>query len=68
VCLATPCCQSNLLTIYLLHQIYIPALPVLSEAFNESIKTINLTLSIYLIAQGLTPMIWASTADAIGRR
>lgn len=48
--------------------IYVPAIPTLSSAFNVSPEKINLTVTVYLIFQGLTPAFWGAAADAYGRR
>ncbi|KAM7207862.1 Major facilitator superfamily domain containing protein [Naviculisporaceae sp. PSN 640] len=49
-------------------QIYLPALPPLSESFSVSPSQINLTITTYMIFQGITPPILGSFADALGRR
>lgn len=49
-------------------QIYLPALPTLSKDFNVSSSKINLTVTTYLIFQGLTPMFIGGFADTAGRR
>ncbi|ORY29520.1 major facilitator superfamily domain-containing protein [Naematelia encephala] len=48
--------------------IYVPAIPTLVDAFGVSSEKINLTVTIYLVFQALTPAIWGSAADAYGRR
>ncbi|PSR80325.1 major facilitator superfamily transporter multidrug resistance [Coniella lustricola] len=49
-------------------QIYFPALTVLSEAFHVSESKINLTVTTYMIFQGVTPMFIGGFADTGGRR
>ncbi|KAI0382010.1 MFS general substrate transporter [Hypomontagnella monticulosa] len=49
-------------------QIYLPALNVLAAEFNVSISQINLTVTTYMIFQGITPMFVGSLADSAGRR
>lgn len=49
-------------------QIYLPALPLLSSSFNVSPSEINLSITTYMIFQGLTPPILGSFADSLGRR
>ncbi|KAK7927614.1 MFS multidrug transporter [Apiospora marii] len=49
-------------------QIYFPALGMLAKDLNVSITQINLTVTTYMIFQGLTPMFIGSFADATGRR
>ncbi|KAL5342095.1 major facilitator superfamily domain-containing protein [Aspergillus crustosus] len=48
--------------------IYFPAIPVLTTVFNRSIEDMNLTVTIYLIFQGIGPMLWGPLADKWGRR
>ncbi|KDQ13664.1 hypothetical protein BOTBODRAFT_55911 [Botryobasidium botryosum FD-172 SS1] len=48
--------------------IYIPALPLITKALNTTEGLINLTITIYLVFQGLSPTFWASLADSYGRR
>ncbi|KAI2629619.1 major facilitator superfamily transporter [Hypoxylon sp. NC1633] len=49
-------------------QIYLPALPTLAQDFNVTISQINLTVTTYMIFQGVTPMFVGSFADSTGRR
>ncbi|KIJ61413.1 hypothetical protein HYDPIDRAFT_137722 [Hydnomerulius pinastri MD-312] len=48
--------------------IYFPAIPQISDAFHRSIELINLTVTVYMVFQGVSPMLWGSMADRIGRR
>ncbi|TKA31471.1 hypothetical protein B0A50_02318 [Salinomyces thailandicus] len=48
--------------------IYFPALNTLAEDFNVSSGVINLTLTSYMIFQGLAPTIFGDLADMAGRR
>lgn len=48
--------------------IYFPSLPSLSRDFNKSLELINLTVTMYMIFQGISPMIWGPLADRRGRR
>jgi multidrug resistance protein len=48
--------------------IYFPAIPTLARAFNQSVETINQTVTVYLIFQGLSPMLWGPISDRHGRR
>lgn len=48
--------------------IYFPALNPLARAFNVSDTLINLTLTSYMIFQGLSPTIFGDLADMAGRR
>ncbi|KAK8119144.1 major facilitator superfamily transporter [Apiospora kogelbergensis] len=49
-------------------QIYFPALGMLAKDLNVSLTQINLTVTTYMIFQGITPMFIGSFADATGRR
>ncbi|KAK3934746.1 putative major facilitator superfamily transporter protein [Diplogelasinospora grovesii] len=49
-------------------QIYLPALPVLASEFHVSDSQINLTVTTYMIFQGVTPMFIGGLADSAGRR
>ncbi|WWD16590.1 hypothetical protein CI109_101018 [Kwoniella shandongensis] len=48
--------------------IYVPAIPTLAAAFKVSTEKINLSVTLYLVFQALTPSIWGSAGDAFGRR
>ncbi|TFK56675.1 MFS general substrate transporter [Heliocybe sulcata] len=48
--------------------IYFPAIPTIANAFGKSIELINVTVTVYMILQGLSPMVWGTIADRIGRR
>ncbi|KAH8129619.1 hypothetical protein FP744_10008058 [Trichoderma asperellum] len=48
--------------------IYFPLIPILSTQLHVSIQSINLTVTVYAIAQALSPAIFASLADSFGRR
>ncbi|CED83984.1 Synaptic vesicle transporter SVOP and related transporters (major facilitator superfamily) [Phaffia rhodozyma] len=48
--------------------IFVPALPLLASAFKQTAEEMNLTVSIYLVFQGLSPTFWGSMADVFGRR
>lgn len=49
-------------------QIYFPALNVVAQAFDVSTSQINLTVTTYMIFQGVTPMFIGGFADTGGRR
>ncbi|KAL7936442.1 major facilitator superfamily domain-containing protein [Trichoderma chlorosporum] len=49
-------------------QIYLPALTQLSDELHVSSAKINLTITTYMIFQGITPMFLGSLADSGGRR
>ncbi|KAL4966064.1 putative MFS transporter [Aspergillus stella-maris] len=48
--------------------IYFPAIGTLAEDLHVSVSDINLTVTMYLIFQGLAPSIVASLSDTHGRR
>lgn len=49
-------------------QIYFPALNLVADDFHVSISKINLTVTTYMIFQGITPMFIGGFADTAGRR
>ncbi|KAJ5958883.1 uncharacterized protein N7479_006033 [Penicillium vulpinum] len=48
--------------------IYFPALSDVAEELNISISLATLTITIYMIVQGLAPSFWGSFSDVLGRR
>ena len=48
--------------------IYFPLIPVLSTHFQTSAQAINLTITVYIIFQALSPAIFATFSDSLGRR
>ncbi|KAI0143679.1 major facilitator superfamily domain-containing protein [Xylariaceae sp. FL1272] len=48
--------------------IYFPLIPMLSDQLSVSIQAIDLTVTVYVIFQALTPAIFASLSDSFGRR
>lgn len=63
-CLASCCGFFSTISV----PIYLSALDTLASDFNVTIELINLTVTVYSIVQGLSPAIWGSVADSIGRR
>ncbi|KAK0635974.1 major facilitator superfamily domain-containing protein, partial [Bombardia bombarda] len=49
-------------------QVYLPALNVLSKEFNVTPADINLTVTTYMVFQGLTPTLFGGFTDTFGRR
>ncbi|CVL01737.1 probable dityrosine transporter [Fusarium mangiferae] len=49
-------------------QIYFPALPAIANDLGVTTSQINLTVTTYMIFQGITPMFIGSLADSGGRR
>lgn len=48
--------------------IYLPLLPLLAAQFNVSTQSINLTITIYVIFQAISPLLFATASDSFGRR
>ncbi|TPX17865.1 uncharacterized protein E0L32_002966 [Thyridium curvatum] len=48
--------------------IYFPALPTIADDLNVSVELVNLTVTTYLIFQGLAPSLWGPISDVRGRR
>ncbi|KZW01335.1 MFS general substrate transporter [Exidia glandulosa HHB12029] len=48
--------------------VYFPALPSIADDLGVSIAKINLTITSYLVLQGLSPMFFGPLADYKGRR
>ena len=49
-------------------QIYFPALNVIAKEFDVTASQVNLTVSTYMIFQGIAPMFFGGFADSAGRR
>ncbi|KAH7171294.1 major facilitator superfamily domain-containing protein [Dactylonectria macrodidyma] len=49
-------------------QVYFPALTAIAEDLDVSASQVNLTITTYMIFQGITPMFIGSLADSGGRR
>ncbi|KAI8662200.1 hypothetical protein NCS56_01023600 [Fusarium sp. Ph1] len=48
--------------------IYFPALPTIAHDLDTSIELVNLTVTSYLIFQGIAPSFWGPISDVKGRR
>ncbi|KAG9590044.1 fatty acid/sphingolipid desaturase, partial [Aureobasidium melanogenum] len=48
--------------------IYFPSIPTIAADLSSSIELINLTVTGYLIFQGLSPTLWGAISDTYGRR
>ncbi|GKZ63437.1 hypothetical protein AnigIFM49718_011845 [Aspergillus niger] len=48
--------------------IYFPAIPSISRSLNVSTELVNLSITSYLIFQGLAPSLWGPISDVKGRR
>ncbi|GJJ09750.1 hypothetical protein Clacol_003974 [Clathrus columnatus] len=47
---------------------YFPAIQTLANAFHTSVELINVTITVYMVLQGVSPMLWGTLSDRIGRR
>ena len=47
--------------------IYFPALPTIASDLNVSVELVNLTVTSYLIFQGIAPSFWGPVSDVKGR-
>lgn len=45
-----------------------PALTLLADFFDTSLDMINLTSTMYLVFMGVSPLLWATLSDKVGRR
>ncbi|KJZ71281.1 hypothetical protein HIM_09354 [Hirsutella minnesotensis 3608] len=48
--------------------IYFPALDSIAKDLGVSLNAVSLTITSYLIVQGISPLIWGSLSDTLGRR
>lgn len=48
--------------------IYLPLLPLLATHFHVSIQAINLTITLYIVFQAISPLLFATASDSFGRR
>jgi len=48
--------------------IYLPAIPAIASAFHKSTELINVTVTVYMLLQGFSPMVWGTLSDKWGRR
>ncbi|KAI1391785.1 MFS general substrate transporter [Hypoxylon trugodes] len=48
--------------------IYFPALPTIAQDLDVSVELVNLTVTSYLIFQGIAPSLWGPISDVRGRR
>ncbi|KAH8778622.1 major facilitator superfamily domain-containing protein [Diaporthe sp. PMI_573] len=48
--------------------IYLPLLPLLRTHFSTSAQAVNLTLTIYIVFQAISPVIFGPLSDIYGRR
>ncbi|KAL4885289.1 major facilitator superfamily domain-containing protein [Aspergillus karnatakaensis] len=48
--------------------IYFPLIDLLSHQYNVSSQLINLTITVYVIFQAISPAFWGPLSDTLGRR
>ncbi|KAI1861139.1 hypothetical protein JX265_009758 [Neoarthrinium moseri] len=48
--------------------IYFPLIDMLAELYETSIQNINLTITVYVVVQGISPSFWTPLAETLGRR
>ncbi|KAI9659638.1 MAG: hypothetical protein M1831_003719 [Alyxoria varia] len=48
--------------------IYLPLLPLLASDFDVSLQAMNLTITLYIVFQALSPLFFATASDHFGRR
>ncbi|KAJ9618782.1 hypothetical protein H2204_012914 [Knufia peltigerae] len=48
--------------------IYFPSLPQIAKDLSVTTNLVNLSVTCYMVFQGLSPAIWGAVADALGRR
>ncbi|KAI9487739.1 MAG: major facilitator superfamily domain-containing protein [Benjaminiella poitrasii] len=61
------CCFTGIVS-PLSANIYFPALDAIQKDLNTTTELVNLTVTVYMIFQGLSPSFWGSLADLWGRR
>ena len=66
--LLTPILILTMLASPMTATIYLPLLPLLVNHFSVSTQAINLTITLYIVFQALSPVIFATLSDSIGRR
>lgn len=59
---------STMLASPLTATIYLPLLPLLATQFHVSIQAINLTITLYIVFQAISPLLFATASDSFGRR
>ncbi|MCJ1351613.1 MAG: hypothetical protein MMC33_001597 [Icmadophila ericetorum] len=48
--------------------IYLPSVPLLQEEYHTSLQLINITITAYIVVQGIVPAFFGELSDKIGRR
>ncbi|CAF9912234.1 MAG: hypothetical protein HETSPECPRED_000882 [Heterodermia speciosa] len=48
--------------------VYLPLFPLLQAHFRVSLQAINLTVTLYIVFQAISPILFAPASDTLGRR
>ncbi|KAM0452572.1 hypothetical protein ACHAPV_009468 [Trichoderma viride] len=48
--------------------IYFPSLDAIAKDLNVGVDAVSLTITSYLVIQGVSPLLWGSLSDTVGRR
>ena len=48
--------------------IYFPLIELLAARYDVSVQDINLTVTVYIVVQGVAPSLWSPLSDSWGRR
>ncbi|KAK9239869.1 major facilitator superfamily domain-containing protein [Lipomyces kononenkoae] len=48
--------------------IYFPSITIIASDLGTTVEMVNITVTTYMILQGIAPTIWGSFADVLGRR
>ena len=48
--------------------VYLPLLPLLQTRFRISLQAINLTVTLYIVFQAISPILFTPASDTLGRR
>lgn len=48
--------------------IYFPLITIFASQYNTSIEAINLTITVYIVVQGISPSLFSPLSDSLGRR
>ena len=59
---------SNMLVFPLTATIYLPLIALLATHFHVSIQAINLKITLYIVFQAISPLLFTRASDSFGRR
>lgn len=48
--------------------IYFPLIPLLAKEYHTTSQAINITITVYVVLQGISPSFWSPLSDVLGRR